>query len=141
MINIQIVDAISPEIENFQKAQWALADLKHFGRVVSWQRKSKVLKAMQNNELIGVLDLNFQSGVMHIDGLIIKEDKQRQGIGKALMLKAEEIARENNLHKIYLDTGKMWPANDFYQSLGYTITAELQDHLEHQDYVIYSKFL
>ncbi|HSW97401.1 MAG TPA: GNAT family N-acetyltransferase [Candidatus Saccharimonadales bacterium] len=141
MIDIQIVETVSPEIEIFQRKEWELADLKHFGRIVSWGKESKILKAIQDNNLIGVLDLTIESGVMHIDGLIVKEDKQGNGIGKALMIKAEELAKERKVHKIYLDTGKTWLSSNFYQSLGYTITAELQNHIEHQDYVIYSKFL
>lgn len=78
---------------------------------------------------------------MYIDELIIKQEQQGKGIGKMLMHKAEEIAGQQKLHKIYLDTGKDWPAVKFYESLGYQKTGELLKHFESIDYIVFSKFL
>jgi ribosomal protein S18 acetylase RimI-like enzyme len=57
------------------------------------------------------------------------------------MERAEAIAKQYKLHKVYLDTGKNWKAAKFYESLGYKKTGELPKHLEQQDYIEYSKFL
>jgi ribosomal protein S18 acetylase RimI-like enzyme len=141
MIDIQELDKISPEIETFQKTEWEPADIEHFGRIIDWKKDTKVLNATDNNELVGVLELTIQSGVMHIDSLIVKHKRYGQGIGKALMTKAEELAKKHNLHKIGLDTGKNWPATKFYKSLGYEKTGDLPKHLEQQDYIEFSKFL
>lgn len=54
------------------------------------------------------MEITVQLGVMHIDSLIVKHEKHRQGIGKILMNTSEEIAKEKNVHKIYLETGKDW---------------------------------
>ena len=78
---------------------------------------------------------------MHIEAIIIKHDNYGHGVGKMLMEKAEILATENKLHKIYLETGKTWDATRFYEALGYQVTGELPNHFENQDYVEYSKFL
>ena len=141
MIDIQEVDKISPELESFQRAEWELADLEHFGKIVDWKKETKVLKAVDSNELLGILELTMQSGVMHIDSLVIKHKKYGQGIGKALMKKAEEVAQQHKVHKVWLDTGKNWPATKFYDALGYERTGELPKYLNQQDYIEFSKFL
>ena len=141
MIDIQEVNANSQEIEKFQENEWQPADIEHFGRTIDWKKEKKILKALEGAKLVGVLELTIQSGVMHIDSLIVKHDRQGQGIGKELMEKAESVARQNKLHKIYLDTGKNWGAVKFYEALGYIKTGELPKHLELQDYVEFSKFL
>lgn len=141
MIDIQEINAISPELIEFQEKEWKPADIEHFGRIIDWKKETKVLKALDNNELVGILELTMQSGVMHIDSLIVKHNRQGEGIGKVLMEKAEIIAKQYKLHKIYLDTGKNWNATKFYEALGYKKTGELLKHLEKQDYIEYSKFL
>lgn len=141
MINIQIVDTISPDAIKFVKEEWTKADIPHFGHVVNWKKEKKVLQAMDENKIVGILELIMQAGVMYIDELIVAEIHHGEGVGKTLMEKAEEIAKVNNMHKIYLDTGKNWPAVKFYEALGYEKTGEFPKHLEGVDYVIFSKFL
>lgn len=141
MIDIKEVEKIDQTIEAFQKAEWIPAGLTHFGRKIDWKKENKVFTASEDEKLIGVLELSIQAGVMHIEALIIKHDEYGRGIGKMLMQKAEALAGERQLHKIYLETGKTWDATKFYEALGYKVTGELPNHFEKQDYVEYSKFL
>lgn len=141
MIDIKILDTLSDDAIVFAKAAWAKADATHFGRKIQWAKEKKAFLAYEDGEIVGVLELTMQAGVMYIDEIIVKEELHRKGIGKMLMQKAEEVAKEKNLHKVYLDTGKDWPATKFYEALGYTKTGELPNHFEHADYVTYSKFL
>ena len=141
MIDIQPVEEIDKEIEDFQKEEWEPADMAHFGRIINWEKHNQIFTARENGKLVGVLELCIQAGVMHIEAVIIKHDNYGKGVGKSLMEKAEIIAFENKLHKIYLETGKTWEATKFYEALGYQVTGELPNHFENQDYVEYSKFL
>jgi ribosomal protein S18 acetylase RimI-like enzyme len=138
---IEEVTPISPQILDFQKKEWTNADTEHYGIVIDWKKEKKTLVTKDNEKTLGVLELLIQAGVMHIETLIVAHEKQGQGIGKALMQKAEQIAQEYKLHKIYLETGKTWYATKFYEALGYTKTADLPKHFVKSDYVIYSKFL
>jgi ribosomal protein S18 acetylase RimI-like enzyme len=141
MITIRITENVSSEIEVFQKEAWQSADMEYFGRMVDWKKEKQILQAIENEVLVGVLELIIQAGVMHIESVIVKKDKQGQGIGKQLMEKAEAIAKENKLHKLYLETGKNWKATTFYENLSYEKTGDLPKHFKGQDYVEYSKFL
>ncbi len=141
MIDIKTVEKIDPVTEEFQKAEWIPADLTHFGRKIDWEKENKVFTATEDGKLVGVLEFSIQAGVMHIEALIVKHDEYRRGIGKMLMQKAETLASQRRLHKIYLETGKTWDATKFYEALGYKVTGELPNHFEKQDYVEYTKFL
>ncbi len=140
MIDIKLFDKLSKDAQVFVKEEWTHADFVHFGRVIQWKKETKALQAYENGVLVGVLELTIQAGVMYIDELIVKQERQGNGIGKFLMQKVEEIAKEQKLHKIYLDTGKNWPAVKFYESLGYQKTGELLKHFEQSDYIVFSKF-
>lgn len=141
MIDIKILDNLSDDAINFVKNEWTKADAVHFGRKIQWNKEKKILQAYEKDIIVGVLELTIQAGVMYIDEVIVRQDMQGKGLGKTLMQKAEDIAREQELHKIYLDTGKTWPATKFYEALGYEKTGELPNHFEKTDYVVYSKFL
>ncbi len=141
MFKIIEISEINEEIKKFLKEQWAKADLEHFGKVISWEKIIKKFQATENGELVGILEIIIQAGVCHIDEIIIKENYQSKGLGTKLMQKAEEIAKEYNCHKLYLETGKTWKATKFYEKLGYIKTGDLQNHLANTAYVIYTKFL
>lgn len=141
MITIRELPTLSPDLSLFQRNEWVSADITHFGRTIDWTKITKVLQATDKDEVVGVLELTMQAGVMHIDSIIISHKRQGLGIGKELMMRSEEIAKQHKMHKIYLDTGKNWPATKFYESLGYIKTGDLPNHFENQDYIEYSKFL
>lgn len=141
MLSIINVDTLPQDAIDFVKKEWPIADTIHFGRQIQWSKEKQALLAKDNEKIVGVLELTMQAGVMYIDELIVDSTKQGQGIGTALMKKAEDIARSNNLHKIYLDTGKNWPAVKFYESLGYQQTGVLPKHYVGIDYLIFTKFL
>lgn len=141
MLIIQRTDQLSDDAITFVKYEWIVADKVHFGREIKWQKEKQALTASDNDEIVGVIELTIQAGVMYIDELIVASHRQGQGIGTQLMQKAEELAREKHLHKIYLDTGSNWPAVKFYENLGYQQTGILSKHYENLDYIIFTKFL
>lgn len=118
-----------------------MADVEYFREEVDWTKEKIILRASEGKELTGVLECNIQAGVMNIESLIVKHAKHRQGIGTALVKKAEEIARKNGVHKIFLNTSKTENTMKFYQSLGFEKTGEHPNHHNHKDYAIFSKFL
>lgn len=77
----------------------------------------------------------------YIGDLLVAHDKRGQGIGKIFMKKAEELAKKHNSHKMTLETGKGWRAENFYKSLGFKKEAVLKNHWLQMDFIIYSKNL
>jgi len=141
MTSINSFDTLPQDAIDFVKKEWKIADTIHFGKEIQWKKEKKALVAKDDNEIVGVLEFTMQAGVMYIDELIVANTHQGKGIGTMLMQHVEEIAKENHLHKIYLDTGENWPAVKFYENLGYQQTGVLSKHYVGLDYIIFSKFL
>lgn len=141
MISLITSDQLPQNAIDFVKHEWKVADVTHFGKEIQWKKNHQAIIAQDDEKIVGVLELTIQAGVMYIDELIVEGTKHGQGIGKTLMEKAEEIAQENKLHKIYLDTGENWSAVKFYEKLGYKKTAVLPKHYVGIDYFIFTKFL
>ena len=125
----------------FEKREWAKADTEHYSQPLEWKTLSFLITAINDTQTIGTLRLDIREGVAYIDAVIVSSEHRGQGIGKELMQEAEHVARENQAHKLYLQTGKNWGTLDFYQELGYKVTSELPNHYHHVDFVELTKFL
>lgn len=64
---------------------------------------------------------------LHIDLLGVPESMRGQNVGTALLLRAEEIARERGCVGAWLDTFA-FQARGFYEKLGYSVFGEIPDH-------------
>ena len=71
------------------------------------------------DELAGSLDGVVFWGKLHVDNLVVRPDCRKQGIGAALMRRAEEIAAKAGCTGVHLDT-MSFQALGFYERLGYT---------------------
>jgi GNAT superfamily N-acetyltransferase len=76
--------------------------------------------------IVGGVHGNSGWGWLYISDLWVSETLRGGGYGTALMLKAEQEARRRGCQNIYLNTFS-FQAIDFYQKLGYTIYAQLED--------------
>jgi len=72
----------------------------------------------ENDKVMGGLIGVIYRFCLFIDTLWIEESLRGQGHGKALVIDAERIAREENCLFIHLDTFS-FQAPDFYESLGF----------------------
>ncbi|WP_420491675.1 GNAT family N-acetyltransferase [Neobacillus drentensis] len=77
-----------------------------------------------NNRIVGSVQLHLctkPNGLHRADiaKLITDPDLRRQGLGRALMQKAEERALQEGRSLLVLDTREGDPSNKFYQSLGF----------------------
>lgn len=131
----------SKEWTDFEKKAWVEADTEHYGRSIDWDSKDFHITAIENDALTGSLRLNIKAGVAYIDAIIVDKEYRGKGLGKELILEAEKLSKENEAHKIYLQTGKIWSSVSLYEKLGYIITSELPNHYIHVDFVEMTKFL
>lgn len=81
----------------------------------------------EEGELIGGILGRSLWGTLEIQNLVVKERYRGKGLGKQLMLAAEQVAIERRCKYISLNTFS-FQASDFYQSLGYVIFAEEVDY-------------
>jgi GNAT superfamily N-acetyltransferase len=64
---------------------------------------------------------------LFVELLAVPEAARGQGLGRALMVQAETIAREAGCAGIWLDTYE-FQARGFYERLGFTLFGTLPDH-------------
>ncbi len=141
-MKINVTNATDDAIKAFTKKEWKIADKAHYGHDVDWNDSSTYyLRAMEDNQIVGVLYLVVRHGVAEVKDILVAHNLQGKGIGKQLMLKAEEIAKQEGSHKMFLQTGEDWDAKYLYESLGYKITGGQKNHHYHKNFVDYSKFL
>ena len=73
--------------------------------------------------IYGVRLLESPAYFAEIGGLVVDAAQRRQGIGSALMQRAEDWAGEHGFPEVRLRSGlHRTEAHEFYQSIGYTLT-------------------
>ncbi|MBM7578605.1 GNAT family N-acetyltransferase [Jeotgalibacillus terrae] len=99
-----------------------------------WQQLSEsdtiLMIAEMDQTIVGTvqLDLCTKSNGLHraeLVKLMVHPDYQGKGIGRKLMIKAEEAALKRNRSLIVLDTRKGDLSNQLYLSMGYTCAGEI----------------
>lgn len=140
-MRVRIVRRRSEAIAAFNDREWPKADLEHYGAVEPWDENEFRIVASDKMEILGTLHLTIKRGVCEINALIVGEAARGRGVGTMLMQKGEELARSKHVHKIYLETGKGWKAEPFYQKLGYRVNTTLPNHYFGKDFVLYEKLL
>lgn len=140
-INYEVKDKAGDYLEPFYKDIWHNANIEYYGKQIDWSTTTRFIEAYDKAELVGVLELRVQVGVAYVFEVAVAYSHQGKGVGKVLMQKAEEIAKEMKCHKIYLETGKTWGKTTFYEKLGYEQTGIFPKHFGGHDYIQYSKFL
>ena len=92
----------------------------HVGKLRKKYKEIGIRLVLKNHddEIIGGINAGTTLGTMYIEEIWIHEDYRGQGYGKELMMKAEEIARENGCI-----SGQTWVLSfqspEFFQKLGY----------------------
>jgi GNAT superfamily N-acetyltransferase len=85
------------------------------------------LRLIARNELgtaIGTLLAATGWDWMQVDTLYVEATQRRSGVGRELLLAAEQIAKERGCAGVFLDTFD-FQARDFYQQCGYQVFGTL----------------
>jgi ribosomal protein S18 acetylase RimI-like enzyme len=84
------------------------------------------LKVDQDDEIIAGLYGEMYWESFEIDRLWVSSDYRNQGIARALLCKAEAIAREKSCRFLHLSTFS-FQAPDLYQKLGFKCVGKMED--------------
>jgi len=95
-------------------------------RVVADPARS-LLVAELDGRLAGTVDVLVAPNLTHhaqpyalVENVVVAESARRRGVGRALMLRAIELAREAGCYKVNLISGnERTGAHDFHRSLGF----------------------
>lgn len=84
-----------------------------------------VLKLVEDNEIIGCVELRKESGRLYLGMLTVKPNLQGKGIGKLLLQAAEEEARRQQCASIFMTVISVRKELiDWYIRYGYQLTGE-----------------
>jgi len=84
------------------------------------QERNIMFVALEDNKFVGGVQGSVTEDSMYISRLVVDEEYRGNGIGKNLMYKIEEKAKELNVYSINLGTVE-FQAEKFYDKLGYKI--------------------
>ncbi len=80
-----------------------------------------------SGELVGFASMSVRNVVRYpvpiaeLDELYVAPEQRQHGVGKELMLKVEETAKEQNCYRVYIGSNYRFPAaHKFYEGVGYT---------------------
>ena len=141
-IIIKLNNQSSDKLSTFEKKEWAISDMEHYGRsdIDLSKKKYKFIAENESWEIVWILELMIEVNVAFIDGLLVGSKHRRKGIGKNLIKTAEEYSKKNNCTKIWLETNEGWEAEKFYKNVWYKITGSHEKHILNQKSLIFTKF-
>jgi ribosomal protein S18 acetylase RimI-like enzyme len=88
-----------------------------------------VLVAWRGDEAVGTARYELRQDCLYARRVAVPPEQRGQGVGEALMLHLEGLARRLGYERVSLSTRRSLPRNlAFYQRLGYTITKEEPHH-------------
>ena len=140
-IQVTLAQKSSKKIEIFEKKEWQVADLEHYGKKIDFTKKRyKFIAKTNEGKITGTLDLVIEANLAFIEGLIVGKAYQQKGVGSKLLKEAEAFSQKKHCTKIYLETNQGWTAEKFYKKNGYQISAVLEKHICNQTSLILTKF-
>lgn len=105
-----VADGPTPEIDDFAKAQ----------------RSGHLLVAVRDENVIGFVRLEVLDSALHIEQVTVAPGEGGRGVGRRLMLSAEDVAREHGYDCMTLTAFRDVPFNGpFYESLGWRALPDL----------------
>jgi ribosomal protein S18 acetylase RimI-like enzyme len=129
-------------LESFKRAEYPEVDKDHYGDVrPDFKEYHFTLLAEEEESIIGYISVTVKMGIAYIESLLVGKAHRNKGVGKSLVLQAEEKAKSYNAHKIWLETGANWGTEKFYADLGYSVRCKLPNDVAHIDGLTMDKML
>ena len=108
-------------------------NIKYFGAVEDFAKGQKIVSTC----FVAIIPNLTRLGgaICFVENVVTDKNFRKQGLGKKVMEKAIEFAREKNCYKVILESGA-WrtEAHQFYRNLGFDDTAKKSFLLKLRDY-------
>lgn len=97
------------------------------GRLEDYRPLAILVAHPETGEVLGGLWAETMFAHLHVDVLFVREDLRRTGIGRRLMIDAEEESIRRGCRGAWLDTYS-FQARGFYERLGYAVFGTIENY-------------
>ena len=99
--------------------------------------------ALVNDELVGVITCDFNQFDADIEGVVVKKEFRKQGIGALLIQELEKALIQKNIEKIFLEVRKSnVVAQKLYQKMGFKVISQRKEYYsDNEDALVMAKEL
>lgn len=108
---------------------------------VIWHDQSHDFAAMDGEEVVGVAQIHIAASLANVQRIVVLPARRRQGIGRALLQSASDIANYYNCHKMTALVPHKSGAQAFFERCEYREEAVLPQHTFKLDMAAMRKFL
>lgn len=108
---------------------------------VIWHEQSHDFAAMDGESVVGVAQIRIAASLANVERVIVLPERRRQGIGRALLQSAADVANYYNCHKMTALAPHKSGAQRFFEICDYREEAVLPQHTFKLDMAAMRKFL
>lgn len=108
---------------------------------VIWHEQVHDFAAMDGDEVVGVAQIHIAASLANVQRVVVLPQRRRQGIGRALLQSASDVANYYNCHKMTALVPHKSSAQTFFERCEYREEAVLPQHTFKLDMAAMRKFL
>jgi GNAT superfamily N-acetyltransferase len=108
---------------------------------VIWHEQSYDLAATDGGAIVGAARIRVAASLAHVERIVVLPDRRREGIGRALLADAADLANYYNCHKMTTLAPYRSDAQRFFEACGYKEEAVLPQHTFKLDEAVLRLFL
>lgn len=108
---------------------------------VIWHEQVHDFAAMDGDEVVGVAQIHIAASLANVQRVVVLPQRRRQGIGRALLQSASDVANYYNCHKMTALVPHKSSAQTFFEHCDYREEAVLPQHTFKLDMAAMRKFL
>lgn len=128
--------------DDFLLKEWKNEDLRIFQRHVDSSEWKKLIYIVAKNkdskEILGLIKGHITGGDFYIGHILVKKSFRGLKIGKLLMIRAFEEAKDNNCHIMTLKTTTKHDVLNFYLKYGFKEIGRITDGAFHLTWIFMS---
>jgi ribosomal protein S18 acetylase RimI-like enzyme len=141
MPSVEIAVARAGEVDAFWQSHERARLREQWNFRVIWHEQTHDLLARAGDEVVGALRARIAASLTHVDALYVVEAYRRQGTGRALLERCEELGNYYNCHKVSIAVPSASQAQRFLEGCGYHLEAVIPQHTFKLDVAMMRKFL
>ncbi len=101
-----------------------------------------IIVAKDKGKIVGLCFNRFDDYTIWLEWIIADEDNKRTGVGKMLLEKLFESAKERKCHKVWCDCrADNTISKSFLIKNGFTVICEIKKHWYQQDFILLERFI